>query len=101
MATATITPLRPTEVWMVLTNLRRLKLLMAYRDTSGRQLAEIAGYRSHTYMQRLLRGEVKTLKAEPALRIANHFKVPMDDLFMIGASMNTGADHQDLGRPAA
>lgn len=87
MATATITPIRPPEVWMELRSLKRLKSLMVIHDEmSGRQLAKIAGYASHTYMQRILRGEVKTMESDPALLIAHYFKVPVSDLFLTRAS---------------
>lgn len=83
---------------MILKDLKQLKKLMVIQgDISGRELARIAGYRSHTYMQRLLRGEVKTLEAEPALRISKHFGVGVDDLFLVGASSNPGRSNQESG----
>ncbi|MFD6094548.1 helix-turn-helix domain-containing protein [Oerskovia sp. NPDC060338] len=101
MALATATPIRPTEVWMILKDLKQLKKLMVIQgDISGRELARVAGYRSHTYMQRLLRGEVRTLEAEPALRIAKHFGVGVDDLFLVGTSSNAGRAHQGSGTAA-
>ena len=88
MALATVTTIRPMEVWMILKDLKQLKKLMLIQDDiSGRQLARVAGYKSHTYMQRILRGEVKTLDPEPALRISKHFGVGVDDLFLVGSSM--------------
>lgn len=71
---------------MELRSLKRLKTLMAIHEMSGRQLAQIAGYRSHTYMQRILRGEVNTMDADPALLIAHYFKVPVSDLFLTRTS---------------
>lgn len=61
---------------------RRLLKLMAINDVSQRQLALAAGYKSHAYMGRLLRGEVDSLEPEAALRIARFFRVGVDDLFM-------------------
>lgn len=75
---------------MELRDLNLLKSLMRNHDNmSGRQLAQIAGYRSHTYMQRILRGEVKTLETDPALLIAHHFRVPVDLLFLTRVSRNS------------
>lgn len=67
---------------MVLTDRKKLAKLMAIQGVSGRQLAAAAGYRSHTYVQRLLRGEVRTLEVDPAVRIALFLGVGVDDLFM-------------------
>lgn len=82
----TLTRTQPCEVWMELRDLKRLKTLMVIQGVSQRQLATAAGYRSHAYMGRLLRGEVKTLDAAPALRIAHFFGVGTDDLFLTRVS---------------
>lgn len=71
---------------MELRDLKRLKTLMVIQGVSQRQLAIAAGYRSHAYMGRILRGEVKTLDAAPALRIAHFFGVGTDDLFLTRVS---------------
>lgn len=55
--------------------------LMEERNLSARGLAKIAGYKSHTYVQRLLRGEAKNLEPVPAARIAHELKVPFNLLF--------------------
>lgn len=76
---------------MELRSLKRLKTLMAIHDNmSGRDLAEVAGYRSHTYIARVLRGEYKVIGNDHALRIAAHFKVGVDDLFLVRTSSHTG-----------
>lgn len=77
---------------MELIDRKRLAKLMILNDVSQRQLASIAGWKSHTYMQRLLRGEVKTLNTDPALRIAHYFKVPVDDLFLTRVDTNPEHD---------
>lgn len=56
--------------------------LMEQNGISARTLARVAGWRSHTYLQRLLRGEMKTLKTEPAARIAHELRVPFNLLFV-------------------
>jgi transcriptional regulator with XRE-family HTH domain len=66
---------------MRLHNLKALRTLMVVHDVSQRRLALAAGYRSHAYMGRLLRGEVDTLEPQAALRIARFLQVDADFLF--------------------
>lgn len=54
---------------------------MEEHNVSARELARFAGWRSHTYLQRLIRGEVNTLKTDPAIRIAYRLGVPVHRLF--------------------
>ena len=56
---------------------------------SQRELSIAAGWRSHTYMQRLLRGEASNLKPQPAARIAKRLRVPIDLLFVTKLSSDT------------
>ncbi len=67
---------------MRLHNLKGLRTLMVVHDVSQRRLALAAGYRSHAYMGRLLRGEVNTLEPQAALRIARFLQVDMSFLFV-------------------
>lgn len=82
---------------MKLIDRKRLAKLMAIQDVSARGLAKAAGWKSHSYMNRLLAGTVDTLEPEPALRIARHLGVGVDDLFMPRLSTDTGQTRQ-LGR---
>lgn len=75
---------------MYLAHRKRLLKLMILKDISQRQLATVAGYKSHSYMGRLMRGEVKTLEPEAALRIAHFLEVPVDDLFLTQVAQITG-----------
>jgi transcriptional regulator with XRE-family HTH domain len=74
---------------MRLRNLRALRTLMVVREISQRRLAIAAGYKSHAYMGRILRGEVDTLAPEAALRIARFLQVGVDVLFAPGVSTHT------------
>jgi transcriptional regulator with XRE-family HTH domain len=76
---------------MRLHNLKGLKTLLVVHDVSQRRLARAAGYRSHAYMGRLLRGEVDTLEPEAALRIARFLQVDAD--FLFSARPSSGAAH--------
>lgn len=74
---------------MEIKSLKRLRTLMEINEVSQRQLAIAAGYKSHAYMGRILRGEVKTMDGDAALRLAAFFKVAVDDLFLIRVSSHT------------
>lgn len=71
---------------MELTDRKRLAKLMVIQGASQRDVARAAGWRSHSYLGRLLRGEVRTLDVEAAARIAHFFGVGVDDLFMVRTS---------------
>lgn len=71
---------------MELIDRKRLARLMLIQGVSQRELARAAGWRSHSYLGRLMRGDVKTLETEPALRIAHALQVGVDDLFMVKLS---------------
>jgi transcriptional regulator with XRE-family HTH domain len=76
---------------MRLHNLKGLKTLMVVQDVSQRRLAKEAGYKSHAYMGRLMRGEVDTLEPEAALRIARFLQV--DAGFLFAPRSSIGAAH--------
>lgn len=71
---------------MELIDRKRLAKLMVIQGASQRDVARAAGWRSHSYLGRLLRGEERTLEVDPAVRIANFFGVGVDDLFVVRAS---------------
>lgn len=57
---------------------------------SKRELSQFAGWRSHTYLHRLLDDEgPKTLKTDPAIRIAFRLGVPVHRLFVTRASTDS------------
>lgn len=78
---------------MKLTNRKLLLKLMAIQGVSARGLARAAGWKSHSYMNRLLSDNaevrVDTLEIEPAVRIAKYLGVGIDDLFMARTSTDT------------
>ena len=61
-------------------NRDKLARMMQNQGVSGRQLAKAAGYRSHTHVQRVLRGEAGAVGSDPAWRIALYLGVDVDDL---------------------
>lgn len=72
---------------------KRLAKIMAIQGVSARKLAEAAGYKSHAYVTRLLRGEIHSLPTDRAARVALYLGVGVDDLFLIEGS--SGARHSD------
>lgn len=84
---------------MVLTDRKRLAKLMLIQGVSQRELAEAAGWKSHSYLGRLLRGDVNTLENDPAVRIAHYLGVGTDDLFLSRSS--TGVAQSTQRRKAA
>ncbi len=89
------------EMFMILKDRRRLARLMVIQEVSHRELARAAGWKSHTYVGRLLRGEAKTLETDPALRIANHLRVAVDDLFLVRVTSNPVGSQQKNSPTAA
>lgn len=87
MAIQVWTPL--PEIWMQLQDRKKLAKLMVIQGVSQRELAKAAGWRSHSYLGRLLRGQVNTLELEPAVRIAAHLGVGTDDLFLTRTSSDS------------
>lgn len=78
------------EVYMILRDRKKLARLMIVQDETQRSLSAAAGWKSHSYLGRLLRGEVKTLDTDAALRIAHRLRVPVEDLFLIKVDSNHG-----------
>jgi transcriptional regulator with XRE-family HTH domain len=63
-------------------DLELLNDLAAAHGVTHRDIARAAGWSSHTYVGRLLRGESTAIEPTPAARIARFFGVPVRDLFM-------------------
>lgn len=75
---------------MQVIDLKKIQKLMVIQDVSARQLAEAVGYASHSYVTRILRGEITTVTPDRAARIARFFGVGIDDLFVPRLSSDTG-----------
>lgn len=61
---------------------QELKKLMEIQDVSLRELARSAGWSSHTYLMRILNGQIKSVQPTPAARIAKRLGVGVDHLFL-------------------
>ena len=56
-------------IWMELTEEKRKQLakIMVIQNVSQRELAKAVGWKSHTYLGRLLKGTIKTLDPDAAI----------------------------------
>lgn len=68
---------------------KRLQKLMLIQGASQRDLAAAIGWSSHSYLGRILRGEVSNIDVEAGARIAHFFEVGVDDLFLVDASSDS------------
>jgi len=75
---------------MLLTDRKRLARLIAIQGVSKRNVAAAAGWKSHTYLLRLLSGEARTVEPEHAVKIATYLGVDVADLFMPKVSSGAG-----------
>jgi transcriptional regulator with XRE-family HTH domain len=89
------------ELYMILKDRKQLASVMIVQEVSQRELARAAGWKSHSYLGRLLRGEVKTLDADAALRIAHHLGLPVDHLFLTRVSDKNARNGQSKKTGAA
>lgn len=86
-----ITNITPLELYMVVKDADLIRRLMATHQPvpiTARQMAKDMGWKSHTYMNRILTGEVRTVKPDAAVKIAWLLGVPVDVIFMTRASGN-------------
>ena len=82
------------EVWMQVRDHRKLARLALIQDASHRQIAEAVGWSSHSYVGRILRGEVRTIDPIAAVRMCHFFGVAVDDFFVSRSSKNPGRSNQ-------
>lgn len=80
---------------MVIRDHKKLARLLVIQEISHRQLAMALGWRSHSYVGRIVRGEQRSIDPEAALRIAKILQTPVDDLFVIKVSSETGRNGQE------
>lgn len=75
---------------MIVRDHRKLARLAVIQGLSHRQIAEAVGWSAHSYVGRIMRGEVHTIDPEAAVRMAHLFQVAVDDLFLTRSSRNSG-----------
>lgn len=60
----------------------QISRLMVRKGVSARELSKAAGWKSHTYMLRILDGRIKSVQREPARLIAEYLGVDPDRIFL-------------------
>lgn len=83
------------DLWMLVRDHKKLARLLLIQDVSHRQLAKALGWKSHSYVGRLCRGEERSVTPDAALRIAHLLGVSVDDLFVIKVSTQSGRTGQE------
>lgn len=89
------------EVYMLLRDRKRLARLIEIQEVSKRSVATAAGWRSHTYLLRLLSGEARTVEPEHAVKIATYLGVGVEDLFVPKVTTTGGQIGKQRTRKAA
>lgn len=64
----------------------KLEFYMDAKGMTQRDLATAVGWKSHSIVGRLLRGQLTTVDPEKAVRIAHVLEVSIDDLFVSRSS---------------
>lgn len=85
---------------MRVTDPKKIRKLMLIQEVSQRDLAEAAGWGSHSYVARILSGEIQTVTPDRAARIARFFGVGIDDLFVARLSTDPGHTVKPKGKVA-
>jgi transcriptional regulator with XRE-family HTH domain len=89
------------EVYMLLRDRKRLARLIEIQEVSKRAVAAAAGWKSHTYLLRLLSGEARTVEPARAVLIATFLGVDVADLFVPKVSSGAGQIGKQKTRSAA
>lgn len=79
---------------MLLRDRKKLARLIDIQGVSVRAVARAAGWKSHTYLLRLLAGTAKGVDPEPAVRICAFLGADVLDLF----SLNVTSDSGQIGK---
>jgi transcriptional regulator with XRE-family HTH domain len=69
---------------------RKLARLMLIQDVSQRDMATALGWKSHSYIGRIMRGTIRSVDPDAAVRIAHILGVAVDDLFVTRSSSLSG-----------
>lgn len=96
----TTTGTRIPEIFMEVIDHTKIGTLLFIQKKSRRQLAAFCGFKSHTYVNRIVAGEVNNVTPETAARIARFFGVNIGDLFVPRLSTDGGRPVQRKGTAA-
>lgn len=79
---------------------KKIARLMVIQEATQEDVQRAAGWKSHSIVGRILRGEVTTVTPERAVAIADFFQVPLDDLFITRVSTPASQSVPSKGRVA-
>lgn len=89
ISTQTVTPM---ELYMIVKDAELLRRLLQTKGISARSLSTSIGWSSHSYANRILSGQVRTVTPEAAMKIAYILQVPVDLIFTPRVSGNAEHD---------
>lgn len=78
-----------TELYMIVKDAELIGRLMATKGISRRQLARSMGWTAHSYVNRILAGNVRSVSPDAAVKIAYLLGVPVDLIFVPRVSGET------------
>lgn len=67
---------------MLVKDAKKLKKIMVIQEVSQRAMAKELGWQSHTYVGRILNGEIRSVSTDTATIIARVLGLPVEDLFL-------------------
>lgn len=70
-----------TELYMRVNDADLLRRVIKAKRLTARQLSRAMGWKSHSYMNRILNGEVRTVTPDVAVKLAYLLEVPVDLVF--------------------
>ena len=82
------------ECWMEVRDLEFFQEKIDDSPLNRRQISALVGWRSHSYLNKLYAGKAKTLKPEPAVRMAKVLGERVDRLFVTKVSDGAAQNEQ-------
>jgi transcriptional regulator with XRE-family HTH domain len=86
------------ELYMLVKDADLLRRLLDTKGLTARQVTRSMGWKSHSYLNRILAGQVRTVTPDAAVKIAYLLQVPVDLIFV--ARVSGDARHSE-GRKSA
>lgn len=87
-----------TELYMLVKDAPLIRRLMESKGLTARQISRDMGWSSHSYFNRVLSGQVRTVTPDAAVKLAYLLQVPVDLIFVPRVS---GDARQNVRRMAS
>ena len=78
-----------TELYMLVKDAGLIRRLMESKNLSARRISRDMGWTSHSYLNRILAGKVRSVSPDAAVKIAYLLQVPVDLIFVPRVSGET------------